>query len=105
MIILKLDVTKIDKTKVFEGKKGKYLDLVLHDNKGGRDQYGNDGFIAHSTTKEERAAGTRGAIVGNWKHSGSGIQKPHERPADVQFPPKEEKKGMPAGQDDDDIPF
>jgi single-strand DNA-binding protein len=35
-----------------------------------------------------------------------GAESKHvERPADVQFPPKEAKKTAPIGQDDDDIPF
>lgn len=74
MIVIKLDVSKIDKTKIFVGAKGKYLDLVLVDNKSGVDQYGNSGFIAHSTTKEERLAGVRGQIVGNFKYVGASSQ-------------------------------
>jgi len=39
----KIDVTKIDKTFLFKGKAGTYLDIALIPNKSGRDQYGNDG--------------------------------------------------------------
>lgn len=70
MIKLKLNCSKIPKDKLFEGKNGKYIDLVLFDNRE-PDQYGNDGFISVDTTKEEREAGEKGVIVGNWKHLGS----------------------------------
>jgi hypothetical protein len=65
---LKIDVTKIDKTAMFKGAKGTYLDLTLIENKDGRDQYDNDGFIAQDIGKERREAGEKGPIVGNWKH-------------------------------------
>jgi len=65
---LKIDVTKIDKTALFKGAKGTYLDLTLMDNRDGRDQYDNDGFIIQDIGKERRDAGEKGAIIGNWKH-------------------------------------
>ena len=64
----KIDVTKIDKTGIFEGKKGRYLDLTLIENKDGTDSYGNDGFIAQELSKERREAGEKGPIIGNWRH-------------------------------------
>ena len=68
MIALKLNTSKIDQARLFKGKTGLLADLVLIENREGKDQYGNDGFICHSTTKAERDAGVKGAIVGNWKH-------------------------------------
>lgn len=42
MIIVKIDLNKIDQSKCFTGKTGaKYLDIILMENKGGEDQYGN----------------------------------------------------------------
>lgn len=67
MRILKIDVTKIDKAHLFKGAKGTYLDAACHDNKGGRDEFGNDGFITQSVSKEARAQGIKGPIIGNWK--------------------------------------
>lgn len=102
---LKLDVTKIPRDKIFVGKKGKYVDLVLHDNREGTDEYGNDGFIAIDTTKEERAAGVRGVIVGNWKHAGG---KPKaEPPAQRSAPSPSASNRRPTDPDpsEDDIPF
>ena len=65
-INLKIDVTKIEKERLFKGKKGVYLDAVLFLNDQ-PDEYGNDGFIVQSVSKEEREAGTRGNILGNAK--------------------------------------
>ena len=75
MIKLNLDVTKINKEKLFKGEKGIYLNCVLiptPDN-----QYGNDYMIVEDTTKEEREAGTKGAILGNAK-----LYKFEEKPAE-----------------------
>jgi len=67
MIALKIDVTKIDKTHLYQGKSAKYLDCALIENKGGPDEYGNDGFIAQSVGKAARENGERGPIIGNWR--------------------------------------
>ena len=65
---LKINVKLIDKSAMFEGAKGTYLDLTLMDNRDGPDQYGNDGFIVQDIGKERREAGQKGPIIGNWKH-------------------------------------
>lgn len=63
---LKIDVTKIDKSKLFKGKNGNmYLDAQVFIDLDEQDQYGNNGMITQAVTKEEREAGTRGAILGN----------------------------------------
>jgi hypothetical protein len=66
IIRLKIDVSKIDKTKLYKGEKGTYLSctLLLND---AVDNYGNNGMIVQETTKEERDAGNKGAILGNCK--------------------------------------
>lgn len=97
---LKLDVSKIPKEAIFIGKKGKYIDLVLHENKNGTDEFGNDGFIAVDTTKEQRERGERGPIVGNWKHLG-------QKPSTPAQPKPQPPPGQPPYDDDDGsgIPF
>jgi hypothetical protein len=67
-IALKIDVTKIDKSRLYEGKKGVYLDCLLMHNKDGDSKFGDDGFIIQSISAEARAAGERGPIVGNWRY-------------------------------------
>ena len=53
IINLRVDVTKIDKGRFYQGKKGTYLDLtiVLNDEKG---KYDNNGFVKQSTNKDEK---------------------------------------------------
>jgi len=107
---IKLDVKKLDKTLFFVGEKGTYADLTLMDNRGGTDQYGNDGFIVQDVGKQRREAGEKGPIVGNWKHVGQrkdlGVTSPEygqrERVA------TQNGAGPPAASEDDgedDIPF
>jgi hypothetical protein len=92
----KINVSKIDKTALFEGKNGKYLDIVLFENRDGTDQYGNDGFVVQDISKERRDAGEKGPIIGNWKR----VEKK------TQATRQSEPSNAPAHEDDgDDIPF
>jgi hypothetical protein len=91
---LKIDVTKIDKTALYEGAKGKYLDITLLDNRDGTDQYGNDGMIVQDIGKQRREAGEKGAILGNWKWIGDRAQ-PAAQPTHEPSP----------ADDSDPIPF
>ena len=65
-IKLKIDVTKIVKGDLYEGKKGVYLDATLFHNTG-ESKYGDDGFIVQSIPQERRAKGEKGMIIGNWR--------------------------------------
>lgn len=67
MIALSINLDKLDDSRIIEGKKGHYVNLVLFDR---QDDYGNDGFVAESVTKEERLRGVKGDIVGNWRNIG-----------------------------------
>lgn len=67
-IKLKIDVSKISKPDLYQGKKGIYLDAVLFENRDGQSEYGDDGFIVQGISKEKREAGERGPIIGNWRH-------------------------------------
>jgi hypothetical protein len=70
LIAVKIDCTKIDKTKLFLGKNGaKYLDCLLQEVEN--DTYGNDFRVVQAVSKEERLAGTRGVILGNAKYLGA----------------------------------
>ena len=68
VIQVKIDVTKINKDRLFKGKQGTYLDAVIFVSDK-PDQYGNDGMIVQSVSKEEREQGVRGEIIGNIKLS------------------------------------
>jgi len=66
IVKIKIDVTKIDKARLFKGSKGTYLDatIFLDDDS---DQYDNNGMISQEVNKEERESGVKGAILGNAK--------------------------------------
>jgi hypothetical protein len=67
LIAIKIDVSKIDKARLFEGKNGaKYLDAVVFVNPE-QGQYGDNGMITQSVSKEERDSGVKGNILGNVK--------------------------------------
>lgn len=90
-IIAKIDVTKIDKSKLHKGAKGTYLDAVLIDK---QDQYGNDYMVVQGVSKEDRYAGIQGPIIGNAKIVGQPRQERQQRHA----PPSQD-------HEDSDIPF
>lgn len=92
MITVRINVVKIDKEKLFAGKNGaKYLDLVLIETKNS--PYGDDYMVVQSATKEERAAGKRGAILGNAKILGR------------KNATQEESNGQPPPDDSEPVPF
>ncbi len=66
-INVRIDVTKIDKSRLYKGAKGTYLDLTTFVDTVEQDQYENNGFISQSLTKEERDAGQKTPILGNVK--------------------------------------
>jgi hypothetical protein len=108
-ITAKIDVTKIDKSRFFQGKNGaKYLDLVLIPSPN--DRYGNTHFITQSTTKEERDQGVKLPILGNAKEQaprGEGVQQdaPAERTPPPRSLPARSTKPVPSPDDDGDVPF
>jgi len=66
-INVRIDVTKIEKARLYKGAKGTYLDMTTFVDIDNKDQYDNNGFISHSQTKEEREAGQKTPILGNVK--------------------------------------
>lgn len=66
-ISVRIDVTKIDKSRLYKGAKGTYLDLTTFVDTVEQDQYENNGFISQSLTKEEREAKYQTPILGNVK--------------------------------------
>jgi len=69
MIVVKIDVTKIDKSALFQGAKGTYLDLLLWETPD--NQYGSDYVAKQSIPKERTDAGEKGPILGNGECKGS----------------------------------
>lgn len=59
-----LDLSKIDKTRIVQGKKGTYYNVTVFVNDQ-EDQYGNNVAVATGLTKEEREAGAKTQYLGN----------------------------------------
>jgi hypothetical protein len=67
MIVVSIDLTKIDKSKIVEGKNGqKYYSLVV-DELRTPDKYDNTHTVYQNQTKDERAAKTAKVYIGNGK--------------------------------------
>ena len=77
---LKIDVSKINKEKLFKGQKGTYLDATVFLDVDNKDQYDNNGMITQDAPK-----GEQGAILGNaqvfWNE---GQQAPQQRQQQTQ---------------------
>lgn len=60
-----INLDKIDKSKIYEGKNGKYLTITVTINDETR--YGNNLSVSEAQTKEERDAKTPKNYLGNGK--------------------------------------
>jgi hypothetical protein len=99
-ISVRIDVTKIDKARLYKGEKGTYLDLTTFIDTENKDTYNNNGFISQSTTKEERESGVQTPILGN-------VRVFHQSAGDTPTTPTPSQPIDPAagGVMEDDIPF
>lgn len=93
----KIDVTKILKEHLFEGSKGKYLDITMFVNLDENDQYDNNGMITQSWKDQQKG---EGPILGNvkvfWRDDGQ--QAPRQQRSQQAAP-------EPEDLDSDSIPF
>lgn len=84
-VSLKIDVSKIDKSRLFQGQKGTYLDATVFIDVDQLDQYGNSGMITQDVSKEEKQQGVKGNILGNCKvFWNDGGQQQQQQPAQQQ---------------------
>ena len=103
---IQVNVSKIDKSEIFEGKKGKYITLLLFEEEDGPDQYGNNGMVVQSISIDRKNAGEQGPILGNFKHMPgreNGPQSHQNGPGSRQSVFEGQDSGY--SQEDDDIPF
>lgn len=63
MLRVKINFDLLDQSKLFPGKKGRYLDLALIETKGNK--YGDDYMVVQDLGKEARERGEKGPILGN----------------------------------------
>ena len=62
-VSLKINVSQIDKVRLFKGQKGVYLDATVFIDINELDQYGNSGMITQDVKKEEKDAYKRRSQV------------------------------------------
>ena len=100
----KLNLSAIPKEKIFEGKKGKYVDvtIVINDEPG---QFGDSGPLYISQSKEERESKAAKVYLGNVKvawTNGTNVEVPGKMPAPA-FKPLPENQFNP--EEHNDLPF
>lgn len=78
-ILAKIDVKKIEKNELYQGKNGKYLNIMLLENKT---QYG-DGYIVQ--LRNQRDDSKKLPIIGNFKYH----QTKSEKQAPKNYRPQE----------------
>ena len=98
-----IDVTKLEKSRFFKGKKGTYAKLTCFVDTEETSQYGDNGTITQELSKEDRDNGVKLPILGNakifWKDGQSGQQSQGRQPQQ-----NNQNNGYDAGMTDD-IPF
>jgi hypothetical protein len=101
IIATSIDLTKIPKDKIINGKKGKYLPITITLNDE-LDQFGNNGPVVVQQTKEERDAKTEKVYLGNvkvvWTNGDNVAVAPKDQPV---APPAPAAAAEPV----DDLPF
>jgi hypothetical protein len=97
-----INLNNIDKTKIIDGKKGKYLPItiVINDDV---DPYGNQGPITNSQSKEEREAKAPKTYLGNVKVVWTNGTNVPTAPRDDQQGQQAPAKSVSA--EPDDLPF
>lgn len=73
---VQIDVKKIEKARLYQGKKGTYLTMTTFIDTDQLDQYGNNGFIAHKKNQDEQV---NPPILGNVKVFWSDAQQPPQQ--------------------------
>lgn len=91
MIDVKINVSKIDKDRLFEGDKGTYLDIIVAPRKG-TDQYGNTHTVYMKQTEDERKAKADKIYLGSGRL--------------IEFnKPQQEQSFTPTSSEDKPLPF
>ena len=98
-----INLSAIDKSKIIEGKKGKYLPITITINDE-PDQFGNQGPVIIDQTKEEREAKVAKTYLGNCKVVWTNGQFPDPAPRDNQPQPQRQPQPQAVAADPD-LPF
>tara|TARA_R100001510_G_C7438448_1_gene68783 strand:- start:4 stop:324 length:321 start_codon:yes stop_codon:yes gene_type:complete len=98
-----IDLTKIDKSKIIEGKKGKYLPITITLNDE-VDQFGNQGPVIISQSKEEREMKTDKIYLGNVQVVWTNGENVNTAPREGE-PEKSNVEILQSIAKEDDLPF
>ena len=98
-----IDLTKIDKSKIIEGKKGKYLPITITLNDE-VDQFGNQGPVIISQSKEEREMKTDKIYLGNVQVVWTNGENVNTAPREGE-PEKSNVATLQSIAKEDDLPF
>ena len=112
---MKIDVSKINKSLLYQGKKGVYLDATVFIDPSNPSQYGDHGMITQDTTKDSE---DKGPILGNctifwsedaqqaYKQGMPGVQNALQQQPQAQQAPQQQAPNDDAFDDmDSPIPF
>jgi hypothetical protein len=106
-INIKIDVTKLDKARFFKGEKGTYADLTAFVDLDNQSEYGDNGTVTQSVTKEEKQQGVKMPILGNvkvfWRDGAPQANVAQSAPQAPQQAPQ--VPSVAADDFDDPIPF
>jgi len=106
---INIDVTKIDKARIVEGKNGgKYVDLVAFIDVDRQNEYGNNGSITQQCTKEERENKLLMPFIGNVKvfyKAGEQAKQGSVTPSPMADNPRGQRSQPPVDEWSDDIPY
>jgi hypothetical protein len=99
-----INLSEIPKDKIIEGKKGKYLPITITINDE-VDQFGNQGPVIVSQTKEEREAKTPKTYLGNAQVVWTNGQFPQPAPRDGGQTQQQASMAAQSTAQEDDLPF
>ena len=98
IIATSINLNKIPKDKIVEGKKGKYLPITITLNDE-LDNYGNNGPVCVQQTKEERDAKVEKVYLGNvkvvWTNDANVSTAPKQQPTVTPQPVVEAADDLP----------
>ena len=72
---ISIDVSKIEKARLFKGKKGTYLTMTTFIDVDNKDQYENNGMVTHKKNEGEERAPILGNVKVFWSDSGTQAPK------------------------------
>lgn len=85
-VSIKVDVTKLDKSKFFKGQKGIYANMVCFIDLDDADQYGNNGGVQQEKDKNSEE---QMPYIGNvkifWRENQAGSQNSDQNEEDIPF--------------------